>query len=276
MARLIGYVRVSTDDQATHGFSIPAQIEEIGKWAKNHGHDLVGIEIDDGVSGGIRIERRPGGYRVLQAMNEGRADGMVAVSQDRIYRDDAGWALLVAAMDETKRGIYVTSRGPASVVATQADRLAATFMSAIASGHRLAIKEHTTRALRGKRERGEKWTKNLPLTAKMVGKKVVDDPHMMAAAQFAAKLYEGGMSLRKIGTELVIAGFANSRSTTGTWHPDSVRSLVAQKDGWRNLEPGYTGPAARHPRATRKPKATMLQEMVQHAPKPKKRKAVSR
>ncbi len=182
----------------------------------------------------------------------------------------------MAAMEEIGAGIYITSRGAASVVATQADRLAATFMAAVATGHRIAIKEHTTRALRNKRERGEKWTKNLPLTAKLVGKKVVDDPHMMAAAQLAAKLYDGGMSLRKIASELVIAGFANSRSKTGMWHPDSVRSLVAQRDGWRTLAPGYTGPATRHPKATRKPKATMLQEMVQTAPKPKKRKASAR
>ena len=276
MLKLIGYVRVSTEDQAVHGHSISAQVAEINRWVKMHQHMLVGVEVDDGVSGGQRIENREGGYRVIRALHEGRADGIVAVSQDRIYRDDAGWALLVAAVEEMKGGIYITSRGPTSVVATQADRLAATFMAAVATGHRLAIKEHTTRALRNKREIGERWTKNLPITAKMVGKKVVDDPHMIAAAQFAADLYDKGMSLRNIGTELVLAGYANTRSATGSWHPDSVRSLVAQKDGWRTLEPGFTGPKKRHPRATRKPKATLLQKMAQVAPKPKKRKASSK
>jgi site-specific DNA recombinase len=262
MANLIGYVRVSTEDQAAHGVSISAQVREIVLWVERNHHTLAGIETDDGVSGGQRIEHRQGGRRVLEALATGRAQGIVAVAQDRIYRDDAGWALLVTACDETRTPIYITSRGPQPTTATAQDRMYASFASTMATGYRMAVKEHTARALRDLRARGQVYSKNPPITAKKVGRKLVDDPKMIEAAQLAAAMYDKGTSLRKIADDLVLTGFPNPRTKTGRWHHDSIRSLIAQKDGWRSTQPGFTGPEERSPRARAPKKANAFLNML--------------
>lgn len=46
-----GYVRVSTEEQATSGLSLDAQEEKIRAYAKLNDLNLVGIEKDAGVSG---------------------------------------------------------------------------------------------------------------------------------------------------------------------------------------------------------------------------------
>lgn len=278
MAHLIGYCRVSTDDQALHGISIAAQGQEILRWVEANGHTLVALETDDGVSGGQRIELRPGGARVISMLADGKANGIVAVSQDRIYRDDAGWAILIDAMTEAGAGIYLTNRGTSSVTATSHDRMVAGFMSVIATGHRLAIKEHTTRALRNLRDQGKRWSKNVPITARLVGGRVVDDPRMVEAAQIAGRLHDEKQSLRAIARELVLQGFPNPRSKDGTWHPDSVNALLAQRNGWRETTPGYTGATDHAPRRGGKSKRSALQGLKAASTHrlPKKRKASSK
>lgn len=238
MSNLIGYARVSTDDQATNGHSLGAQVAALARWADANGHVLVGVEVDDGVSGGLRIESRPAGRRALAAMVEGRADGVIAVAQDRFYRDAVGWGLWVDAMNHAGKAIYLADRGPSPVTATSSDRMMAQVGAIFAEAHRTAIREHTTRAIRDLRSNGKVYGRNAPLTARRVGDMLVDDPKMIAAARFARDLQQKGRSLRAIGLELVDAGYLPRAAKE--WHPVTVRSLIAQADGWRATQPGYS------------------------------------
>ena len=45
------YVRVSSDRQAKEGDSIPAQVDALNKYAKEHNYQIIGTFIDDGISG---------------------------------------------------------------------------------------------------------------------------------------------------------------------------------------------------------------------------------
>ncbi len=55
----IGYIRVSTDRQATEGVSLAAQRARIRAWAASRGTKLVAIHADEGISG-KRADNRPG------------------------------------------------------------------------------------------------------------------------------------------------------------------------------------------------------------------------
>ena len=44
--RLIGYVRVSTEEQVREGISLAAQSERLRAYAVAHGAELVGVEVD--------------------------------------------------------------------------------------------------------------------------------------------------------------------------------------------------------------------------------------
>ena len=56
--RLIGYVRVSTEEQAREGVSLDAQESRLRAYVEAHGGELVALERDEGVSGKIAPARR--------------------------------------------------------------------------------------------------------------------------------------------------------------------------------------------------------------------------
>jgi len=50
----VGYVRVSTEEQAAEGVSLAAQEERIRAYCLLHGLSLTALLVDDGVSAGVR------------------------------------------------------------------------------------------------------------------------------------------------------------------------------------------------------------------------------
>lgn len=50
-ASVAAYVRVSTDEQAEHGVSIPAQKSRLLSYCQAYGWDLLDYYVDDGYSG---------------------------------------------------------------------------------------------------------------------------------------------------------------------------------------------------------------------------------
>src|SRR5262245_7523834 len=75
--RLVGYTRVSTDDQAANGVSLDARAERIAAHAVAHDCELVQVECDEGVSGKKRPRDRQGLRQALTLIDEGGADGLV-------------------------------------------------------------------------------------------------------------------------------------------------------------------------------------------------------
>jgi predicted site-specific integrase-resolvase len=51
MKQAIGYVRVSTEQQANEGVSLDAQRARIVKWCADNGYELVQVFVDAGISG---------------------------------------------------------------------------------------------------------------------------------------------------------------------------------------------------------------------------------
>ncbi len=102
MKRAAIYARVSTDEQAKKGYSLPSQLEACRKYAELHDFTVVGEFIDD-ISGVIPIAERPGG-RQVQAMVEIRQiDAVVVYCVDRLARDTV--ELLIAARDWLRAGV---------------------------------------------------------------------------------------------------------------------------------------------------------------------------
>src|SRR4051794_7553353 len=91
--RVIGYVRVSTDEQARDGVSLAAQIEKVGAYARLYDLELVDIVTDAGAS--AKTLDRPGFARVLAMLDAGEVDGVVVVKLDRLTRSVADLATLL-------------------------------------------------------------------------------------------------------------------------------------------------------------------------------------
>ena len=82
---VIGYVRVSSQDQADGGISLDAQRHRLEAYCAAHALTLASVEEDAGISA-RRTTNRPALQRALKALKRGEAAGLVAVKLDRLSR----------------------------------------------------------------------------------------------------------------------------------------------------------------------------------------------
>lgn len=99
MKRAIGYVRVSTEEQAREGVSLENQRSHITTYCGYRGFDLVDIVEDAGISGG-KNKARPGFLEVLDKIESGQAEVLVLYSLERLSRDMLTLLALERLLDE--------------------------------------------------------------------------------------------------------------------------------------------------------------------------------
>lgn len=85
--RLVGYARVSTENQKEEG-TIEIQRQALVDYVESNGHDLVQIFSDNGISGAKDLDNRPGlseMFDYLEAQTD--LDGVLIFKLDRLARD---------------------------------------------------------------------------------------------------------------------------------------------------------------------------------------------
>jgi site-specific DNA recombinase len=82
---VLGYVRVSTDEQARSGAGLAAQRQAVERACSQRGYDLLEIvEETNGVS--AKSLEHPGIMRALEELGAGRADALMVAKLDRLSR----------------------------------------------------------------------------------------------------------------------------------------------------------------------------------------------
>jgi DNA invertase Pin-like site-specific DNA recombinase len=84
MKDAIGYVRVSSEEQADSGLGLEAQRQRIVAFCEMKGLRLIEVYEDAGVSGGKPLSSRPSGSRLLNAARRGKV--VVVAKLDRLFR----------------------------------------------------------------------------------------------------------------------------------------------------------------------------------------------
>lgn len=90
MKNAIGYIRVSTDNQAENGFGADVQKEIIVQYAKDHGYSIPeeNWSYDLGVSGATDIKARPALYELVYGETYNPpVEAIIVAKSDRISRD---------------------------------------------------------------------------------------------------------------------------------------------------------------------------------------------
>lgn len=83
--RAVGYVRVSTKEQAVEGYSLSAQKEQIKRYCEMYDLDLVNIYSDEGISG-KNLEDREGIQDLRDDAKAGLFDTVIIWKLSRISR----------------------------------------------------------------------------------------------------------------------------------------------------------------------------------------------
>src|SRR5437588_9455295 len=83
--RAFGYCRVSTNQQATEGHSLPDQKSRIIGYCQAHGLPAPAeFFVDPGISGTVSLQKRDAGTRMLMGLRTG--DHIIVTRGDRLFR----------------------------------------------------------------------------------------------------------------------------------------------------------------------------------------------
>lgn len=232
--RVIGYIRVSTEEQASGGHSLDSQRSRIAAYCGLYGHEVVEVVEDAGYS--AKSMERPGAQRVLAAVRARDVEGVVVVRLDRLTRRMTDLIDYVRLCEETSNG-RGRARSPAVALMSVEEQLDTSTPAGIMMLHLLGTLAEWERGMIGQRvretmksmKRRGLRTGSVPHGYRLAadGKALEPDPAEQAAAQLARSLRAEGASLRAIGRQLEEAGHANKAG--GRWSASSVKLLMGSK-----------------------------------------------
>lgn len=98
--RVAIYIRVSTDEQAKHGYSIESQKARLIEWAKEHNYQIVDIYADEGKSARTKISNRKQLLRLLDDVKNNKIDRIIIWRLDRWFRNVADYYRIQDILDK--------------------------------------------------------------------------------------------------------------------------------------------------------------------------------
>jgi len=219
MTRMIGYIRVSTDEQARGGVSLDAQRDKIRAYADLVDAELVDVVEDAGLSGSD--PDRPGFVEVVRRVRDGEADTLIVYAIDRLSRSTLDFLNVVSGLRDAGRG-FVSVREQFDT-ATPHGRFTLTILAAVGELERELIRERcreaSARCVRERRVFGK-----TPFGWKRDGKRLVENPPEMEALLEMVGLRENGVPLHVIANRLNLRRVPTKNGKT--WHPSTVRSVL--------------------------------------------------
>lgn len=204
--RAIGYVRVSTDEQARSGLGLEAQVRAIHTAAEQRGWQLVDIITDAGLSGSN--SDRPGLTDALTRMRRRDADLLVVAKLDRLSRSIRDGADVIDRAN--RQGWALVDLGSGVDMSTPAGEMVAGVLLSAAQYERRLIGVRTREGLAAAKARGVKLG--------------AQTGYPDALLERIHGMHTDGMSLRRIAEQLTADGVTTAKG--GQWHASSVRSVL--------------------------------------------------
>ena len=171
MKRTALYVRVSTDNQAKEGDSIPAQREALMKYVQEHSElELMGIYVDEGVSG--RKYERDELQRMLSDVQAGKIDLILVCKADRLFRS-LKWYIKTQEILDKYKVEWLAIYEPMYDTTTASGRLIINQMMSIAQFEAENTSQRIRSVFQYKAEKGEVLSGRQPMGFSIVDKRLV-------------------------------------------------------------------------------------------------------
>lgn len=222
MARLIGYCRVSTTEQANNGHSLAAQAEKIAAYCELYDHELLTIMADEGASGSTLYRREL--QTALHSLLDGSADGLVIMKLDRLTRNVRDWGDLLE--DYFGAGHQLHSVMDSLDTSSASGRLVLNIMMTVSQWEREVISERTRQVLAYRKANGKR-TGGIPYGCSLAddGESLLPNMQELDAITLAQHLRQRrDYSLRRIAATLGQDGHSQRNGKPFT--ASTVRSLL--------------------------------------------------
>ena len=164
--RVLGYVRVSTEEQSDSGAGLEAQRRAIEAECLRRGWQLLEVVEDAGFS--AKDLKRPGIQEALRVLEEGDAKALVAAKLDRLSRSMIDFTALMATAQ--KQGWALVALDCAVDTTTPAGEAMADVLATFAQFERRLISQRTREALAVKKSQGIRLGRPTTMPKKVVNR----------------------------------------------------------------------------------------------------------
>lgn len=227
--KVIGYIRVSTDEQATEGISLEVQKDRIIHYCQQFGLNLVDIYQDEWTGKELA---RPGLQAALATMVQ-RDALLMSVSLCRISRSVGDWHYLLDTYFGRSARYKFLAFDVAGVDAkTAAGETLIYFRAVMAQGEVSQTSERTLHAMRALKAKGiacgalpygKEYSDRLDADGRRV---VVENPAKMATIRRVRELHSQGKGIKTIADTLTAEGRPPPKKS---WNTDSVRRILTKE-----------------------------------------------
>jgi site-specific DNA recombinase len=227
--RAIGYIRVSTDEQATEGISLDVQRDRIVHYCQQFGIELLEIYQDEWTGKELQ---RPGLQAALSRVVQADAI-LMSVSLCRISRSVGDWHYLLDAYFGRSARFRFLAFDVAGVDAkTAAGETLIYFRAVMAQGEVSQTSERTLHAMRALKARGipcgglpygKEYSNRLDGEGRRV---VVENPGKMATIARVRELHGQGKGIKTIADLLAAEGRPPPKKS---WSCEAVRRILTRE-----------------------------------------------
>lgn len=238
--RVAIYLRVSTEEQAKEGhYGLEVQEDRLKQFCNSQGFSLASEHIfkDEGLSGTLEIESRPGLFRAFEAAKNKEYDLLLVYKLDRIFRNQR--KLLNALEKLVNYGVAFQSSTEAFDTATPSGRLMLQILGSFAEHEREVIRD---RMVGGKIRAAQegKWVTGVPPYGYRVDKATKKLLICPEEAEVVVRFYEWLVyercSLREITKRAIELKLPTPKHTTitakkkkGGWYKRTINRILANE-----------------------------------------------
>lgn len=212
------YMRVSTEDQAREGFSLPEQKERLEAYCKFNGYRIVEYYTDAGISAKTG-NHRPEYDRMLEDGKQGKINIIIALKLDRITRSTRDWETLMDYLE--KYNINIAFVNDDINTTTANGKMVSRIMMSVSQNEIERTSERTIIGLEGAIKQGH-IPARAPLGYKHIDKKLVPDPLTKDIVIRIYNLYFEGLTYN------TIAKLFNKEKVCGktNWKDTSILKII--------------------------------------------------
>ncbi|MDH4130067.1 MAG: recombinase family protein [Spirochaetota bacterium] len=226
--KVVGYARVSTDEQADKGHSIDAQKEQIISYCKAKKLELLDIFIDEGVSGTTKPNEREGFKQILNVIfNTKEAQALIVSKNDRVARRSSYQKDVIYSLIEN--GYRFISIDNDIDTKTASGKLFLSLLAEFSEYEVELIRERTKTAINHLKKTGQAYTSKIFGYAKIGSKKdgddrseFIKDDKEQAIIKDIIKLYDKGNSWRRVCAKL-------EKKHSIKFYPNTVRRIYIRE-----------------------------------------------
>ena len=212
------YMRVSTEDQAREGFSLPEQKERLEAYCKFNNYKIIEYYTDAGISAKTG-NYRPEYDRMLEDGKKSKINMIIALKLDRITRSTRDWETLMDYLE--KYNINIAFVNDDINTTTANGKMVSRIMMSVSQNEIERTSERTIIGLEGAIKQGH-IPARAPLGYKHIDKKLVPDPLTKDIVIRIYNLYFEGLTYN------TIAKLFNKEKVCGktNWKDTSILKII--------------------------------------------------